>query len=128
MLKIVYHKVEFGHWSCLLHQIMGIAIFQNSPMWRRQKPEKGCIHSRIIPSRYVTQSVSYIVSALISCNFFIKDYVNRKITWYIFIFWYLQNHYDLGHTKLISWFSGLPACGNSSLHCRFYCKNSKKKN
>ena len=35
------------------------------------------------------------------------------------------NH--LGHTKLISWFSGPPACGNSSPHCRFYCKNSKKK-
>jgi len=37
------------------------------------------------------------------------------------------DRYTLGHKKLISWFSGPPACGNSSPHCRFYCKNSLKK-
>ena len=31
-------------------------------------------------SRDVTIAVSYIISALISCNFIIKNYVNRKIT------------------------------------------------
>jgi hypothetical protein len=52
---------------------------------------KGIIHSRIIPaikvfrkSRDVTIAVSYIISALISCNFIIKNYVSRKITSYIF--------------------------------------------
>jgi hypothetical protein len=41
---------------------------------------KGIIHSQIIPARDVTLSVSYIISALITCNFIIKNYVNRKIT------------------------------------------------
>jgi hypothetical protein len=33
----------------------------------------------------VTIAVSYIISALISCNFIIKNYVSRKITSYIFL-------------------------------------------
>ena len=41
---------------------------------------KDIIHSRIYPARDVVQSVSYNISALISCNFIIKNYVNRKIT------------------------------------------------
>jgi hypothetical protein len=36
-------------------------------------------------SRDVTIAVSYILSALISCNFIIKKYVNRKITSYIYL-------------------------------------------
>jgi hypothetical protein len=37
-------------------------------------------------SRDVTIAVSYIIiSALISCNFIIKNYVNRKITSYIYL-------------------------------------------
>jgi hypothetical protein len=36
-------------------------------------------------SRDVTVSVSSIISALISCNFIIKNYVNRKITLYIYL-------------------------------------------
>ena len=36
-------------------------------------------------SRDVTKTVSYIKSALISCNFIIKNYVNRKITSYIYL-------------------------------------------
>ena len=43
---------------------------------------KDIIHSRIYPARDVVQSVSYNISALISCNFIIKNYVNRKITSY----------------------------------------------
>ena len=46
---------------------------------------KGIIHSRIIPARDVTIAVLYIISALISCNFIIKNYVNRKITSYIYL-------------------------------------------
>ena len=53
---------------------------------------KGIILSRIMPalklfrqSRDVTVSVSSIISALISCNFIIKNYVNRKITSYIYL-------------------------------------------
>jgi hypothetical protein len=41
---------------------------------------KEIIHSRIYPARDVVQSVSYNISALISCNFIIKNYINRKIT------------------------------------------------
>jgi hypothetical protein len=37
-------------------------------------------------SRDVMQSVSYIITALLSCNFIIKKYVNRKITSYIYLF------------------------------------------
>jgi hypothetical protein len=46
---------------------------------------KGIIHSRIYPTRDVVQSVWYNISALISCNFIIKNYVNRKITSYIYL-------------------------------------------
>jgi hypothetical protein len=47
---------------------------------------KGIIHSRIYPARDVAQSVWYIyISALIRCNFIIKNYVNRKITSYIYL-------------------------------------------
>jgi hypothetical protein len=46
---------------------------------------KSIIHSRIIPARDVTIAVLYIISALISCNFIIKNYVNRKITSYIYL-------------------------------------------
>jgi hypothetical protein len=38
-------------------------------------------------------AVSYILSALISCNFIIKNYVNRKITSYIYLLIF-TNHYD----------------------------------
>jgi hypothetical protein len=41
---------------------------------------KVIIHSRIYPARDVVQSVWYNISALIMCNFIIKNYVNRKIT------------------------------------------------
>jgi hypothetical protein len=47
---------------------------------------KDIIHSRIYPARDVVQSVSYSISPLISCNFIIKNYVNRKITSYIYLF------------------------------------------
>jgi hypothetical protein len=46
---------------------------------------KGIIHSRIYPACDVVQSVWYNISALISCNFIIKNYVNRKITSYIYL-------------------------------------------
>ncbi len=46
---------------------------------------KGIIHSRIYPARDVVQSVWYNISALIRCNFIIKNYVNRKITSYIYL-------------------------------------------
>ena len=45
---------------------------------------KGIIHSRIYPACDVVQSVWYHISALIRCNFIIKNYVNRKITSYIY--------------------------------------------
>ena len=45
----------------------------------------GIIHSRIYPARDVVQSVWYNISALIRCNFIIKNYVNRKITSYIYL-------------------------------------------
>ena len=46
---------------------------------------KGIIHSRIYPARDVVQSVWYNISALMRCNFIIKNYVNRKITSYIYL-------------------------------------------
>ena len=53
---------------------------------------KGIIHSRIIPAikalpkePWRHMSVSSIISALISCNFIINNYVNRKITSYIYL-------------------------------------------
>ena len=46
---------------------------------------KDIIHSRIYPAHDVVQSVSYNISALISCNFITKNYVNRKITSYIYL-------------------------------------------
>jgi hypothetical protein len=46
---------------------------------------KGIIHSRIYPARDVVQPVWYNISALIRCNFIIKNYVNRKITSYIYL-------------------------------------------
>ena len=46
---------------------------------------KDIIHSRIYPASEVVQSLSYNMSALISCNFIIKNYVNRKITSYIYL-------------------------------------------
>jgi hypothetical protein len=47
---------------------------------------KGIIHSQVYPARDVVQSVWYNISALIRCNFIIKNYVNRKITSYIYLF------------------------------------------
>ena len=58
-------------------------------------------------SRHVTQAVSYIIAALISCNFIIKNYVSRKITSYIFL---------LIFTKII-----MTSCQT------FYCTNEKGK-
>ena len=46
---------------------------------------KDIIHSRSYPVRDVVQSVSYNISALIRCNFIITNYVNRKITSYIYL-------------------------------------------
>ena len=46
---------------------------------------KGIIHSRIYPACDVVQSVWYNISALIGYNFIIKNYVNRKITSYIYL-------------------------------------------
>jgi hypothetical protein len=46
---------------------------------------KDIIHSRIYPARDVDQSVSYNISALINCNFIIKNYLNRKIMSYIYL-------------------------------------------
>jgi hypothetical protein len=46
---------------------------------------KGIIHSRIYPARDVVQPVWYNISAWIRCNFIIKNYVNRKITSYIYL-------------------------------------------
>jgi hypothetical protein len=46
---------------------------------------KGIIHSRIYPTRDVVQPVWYNISGWIRCNFIIKNYVNRKITSYIYI-------------------------------------------
>jgi hypothetical protein len=59
------------------------------------------IHSRIYPARDVVQSIWYNISALIRCNFIIKNYVNHKITSYIFIFWYLQYHYGFMSSILL---------------------------
>jgi hypothetical protein len=41
------------------------------------------------------QSVSYIISALISSNFIIKNYVNRKITSYIYILIFTKSLWSL---------------------------------
>ena len=65
---------------------MGITIFKTLQCGG----DKGTIHSQIIPARDVTQSVSYIISALITCNFIIKNYVNRKITLYIYLLIFTQ--------------------------------------
>ena len=46
---------------------------------------KGIIHYRIYPACDVVQSVWYNISALIRCNFIVKNYVNRKITLYIYL-------------------------------------------
>ena len=46
---------------------------------------KGIIHSWIYPARDVVQLVWYNISALIRCNFIIKNYVNRKIMSYIYL-------------------------------------------
>ena len=46
---------------------------------------KGMIYSRIYPARDVVQPVWYNISTLIRCNFIIKNYVNRKITSYIYL-------------------------------------------
>ena len=46
---------------------------------------KDIIHSWIYPACDVVQSVSYNISALISCNFIIKNYVNHKIRSYIYL-------------------------------------------
>lgn len=62
-----------------------------------------------------TQLQIFKLQSVMSCN---SNWFN----------WILYKYILLGHTKLISWFSGPPACGNSSPHCRFFCKNSKKKN
>ena len=40
---------------------------------------KDMIYSRIYPARDVVQPVWYNISALIRCNFIIKNYVNRKL-------------------------------------------------
>ena len=85
MLKTVYRKVEFGHWSC-----MGDHHFSELFNVRRQKAESILglyLQLKLFrKSHDVTMSVSSIVSALISCNFIIKNYVNRKITSYLLIF------------------------------------------
>ena len=50
------------------------------------KETKGIIHSRIYPARDVVHPVWYNISALIRCNFIIKNYINRKkITSYIYL-------------------------------------------
>ena len=80
------NSIPYGRiWSLKLHVApkMGIAIFQNSSIWRKET--KDIIHSRIYPAHNVFQSVSYNISALISSNFIIKNYVNRKITSYIYL-------------------------------------------
>jgi hypothetical protein len=46
---------------------------------------KCIIHYQIYPACDVVQSVWYNISALIKCNFIIKNYVNRKITLYIYL-------------------------------------------
>jgi hypothetical protein len=67
---------------------------------------KGIIHSLIYPARDVVQSVWYNISALIRCNFIIKNYVNRKITSYIYLLiftislWlHVKNFITLKHEK-----------------------------
>jgi hypothetical protein len=65
---------------------------------------KGIIHSLIYPARDVVQSVWYNISALIRCNFIIKNYVDRKITSYLLIFtislWLHVKHFiTLKHEK-----------------------------
>ena len=68
---------------------------------------KDIIHYRIYPTRDVVQSVWYNISALIRCNFIIKNYVNRKITSYIYhlIFtlslWIHVKHF-IARTKKVS--------------------------
>jgi hypothetical protein len=68
---------------------MGIAIFQNSSMWgdKRHNPfsDNTCKLKLFLKSRDITIAVSYIISALISCNSIIKHYVSRKITSYIYL-------------------------------------------
>jgi hypothetical protein len=80
------NSIPYGRiWSLKLHVApkMGIAIFQNSSIWREET--KDIIHSRIYPAHNVFQSVSYNISALISSNVIIKNYVNCKITSYIYL-------------------------------------------
>jgi hypothetical protein len=47
--------------------------------------KKGIIHSRIYPARDVVQPVWYNISTLIRYNCIIKNYVNHKITSYIYL-------------------------------------------
>jgi hypothetical protein len=67
---------------------MGITIFQNSSMWgdKRHKPFSDYTCNKALPKEpWRHKNVSFNISALISCNFIIKNYVNRKITWYIYL-------------------------------------------
>ena len=43
------------------------------------------------------QAVSYIIAALISCNFIIKNYVNRKITSYIYLLIFTKSSLHVKH-------------------------------
>ena len=58
-------------------------------------------------SRDVTIAVSYIIAALISCNFIIKNYVNHKITSYIYLLIFTKSlwlhvKYFIALTKRVS--------------------------
>jgi hypothetical protein len=87
---IVLSRVFRGHWNHHFSKLFNV------------EETKGIIHSQIYPARDVVQSVWYNISALIRCNFIIKNYVNRKITSYIyplaqmsFIYCHLNLHANL---------------------------------
>jgi hypothetical protein len=85
----------------------------------------------------VTKAVSYIIAALISCNFIIKNYVSRKITSYIYLLIFTKSlwlhvKYFIALTKresvrrifLCNYRLGLPL----STHRPVFMKNTGKYN
>jgi hypothetical protein len=86
-------------------------------------------HPLSYPVRDVVQSVSYNISALISCNFIITNYVNRKITSYIYLLiftislWLHVKHY-IELSKRVSCFTWM-SVGSITVSCNsFYAYTS----
>ena len=80
-------NMSFGLFHCCELTSCGFSAFclltlKSSEKWRSPLFGATCNFRK---SRDVTVSVSSIISALISCNVIIKNYVNRKITSYIYL-------------------------------------------